>query len=288
VTTEDGGEETESEEPSSSSLSTSPQQPTLVTSPTSALESFRREWEAELKKITVPSNVHSALNLANTSSASLNNPYPNPTSMAGAVSMSKSPLKVANSGKSEGHPFAVAGAAGLVGQDGGVGGTAQSPGTDFPPASVPAGSATVEEQARQWFLQGIGFERHGDLFDAVRCYRRAVQLVPDIEYRISAGLIPGHGGFDGGGDGRDAMDSSDEEEDSEESDSRLSLKNEEGAEDAEEEVVLICRFLKSIEKHGWQFFTKANKSDKKAHLGDLPVEVVSYIMRYLYLCILYF
>lgn len=46
------------------------------------------------------------------------------------------------------------------------------------------GSQSIEDQARDLFLLGVDLERKGKCFEAVRHYRRAVQLVPDIEYKI--------------------------------------------------------------------------------------------------------
>src|SRR5690349_2348691 len=39
-------------------------------------------------------------------------------------------------------------------------------------------------EAKKLFLLGVELERKGKCFEAVRHYRRAVQLVPDIEYKI--------------------------------------------------------------------------------------------------------
>lgn len=41
-----------------------------------------------------------------------------------------------------------------------------------------------ESMAQKLFLQGTEYERMGKVFDAIRHYRRAVQLVPDIELRV--------------------------------------------------------------------------------------------------------
>lgn len=41
-----------------------------------------------------------------------------------------------------------------------------------------------EEQAKLLFLEGVDLERKGKCFEAMRLYRKAVQLVPDIEYKI--------------------------------------------------------------------------------------------------------
>merc|ERR1739848_467978 len=41
----------------------------------------------------------------------------------------------------------------------------------------------IEEKARQYFLQGVEHEQNGELFEAIQKYRKAVALVPDIEFK---------------------------------------------------------------------------------------------------------
>lgn len=41
-----------------------------------------------------------------------------------------------------------------------------------------------EEQAKSLFLQGVELERKGKCFEAIKSYKRAIQLVPDIEFKI--------------------------------------------------------------------------------------------------------
>ena len=41
-----------------------------------------------------------------------------------------------------------------------------------------------ETKARTLFLQGTELERLGKAFEAMRLYRRAIQIVPDIEFKI--------------------------------------------------------------------------------------------------------
>ncbi|KAL0274615.1 UNVERIFIED_CONTAM: hypothetical protein PYX00_002708 [Menopon gallinae] len=43
---------------------------------------------------------------------------------------------------------------------------------------------TLEDQAKKWFLQGVENEKTGKLYDAILCYKKAVQLVPDIEFKL--------------------------------------------------------------------------------------------------------
>lgn len=45
-------------------------------------------------------------------------------------------------------------------------------------------SESVEEKAQSMFLKGVQHEQDGKLYEAVKFYRQAVQLVPDIEFRL--------------------------------------------------------------------------------------------------------
>ncbi|KAK0173397.1 hypothetical protein PV328_006603 [Microctonus aethiopoides] len=46
------------------------------------------------------------------------------------------------------------------------------------------GESSIEFRAKNLFLKGVEFEKSGELYDAIRFYKRAVQLVPDIELRL--------------------------------------------------------------------------------------------------------
>lgn len=126
---------------------------------------------------------------------------------------------------------------------------------------------TVEEQAKNWFLQGVGLERKGELYEAVRCYRRAVQLVPDIEYRVSTSAANAHNSSETSSSAGSPNDSENERDSDAEGD------------DDVDDGPLTVKFLKIIEANGWNFFQKI-RDDNKSHLNDLPVEVLSYILRY--------
>lgn len=45
-------------------------------------------------------------------------------------------------------------------------------------------SAAIEEQAKTFFTRGVQAENAGDLYGAIHFYRRAMQLVPDIESKM--------------------------------------------------------------------------------------------------------
>lgn len=42
-----------------------------------------------------------------------------------------------------------------------------------------------EEKARELFLKAVEEEQNGALYEAIKFYRRAMQLVPDIEFKIT-------------------------------------------------------------------------------------------------------
>lgn len=41
-----------------------------------------------------------------------------------------------------------------------------------------------EQNARILFIKGIEMEKSGKLYEAIQFYRRAVQIVPDIEFKL--------------------------------------------------------------------------------------------------------
>lgn len=43
---------------------------------------------------------------------------------------------------------------------------------------------TFEEKARNIFLEGVEHEENGELFEAIQKYRKAINMVPDIEYKV--------------------------------------------------------------------------------------------------------
>ena len=43
--------------------------------------------------------------------------------------------------------------------------------------------ASIEEKARNYFLEGVEHEQNGELFEAIQKYRKAINLVPDIEFK---------------------------------------------------------------------------------------------------------
>lgn len=130
-----------------------------------------------------------------------------------------------------------------------------------------------EQQARALFLQGSELERDGKVFEAMRLYRRAVQLVPDIESKIY-----------------DKKNVPKQTEQSEEQ--HVELNNltadllQARLEDDEdlENVDLVLRFQTILSKSKTLFESSLN-ADKmliktSAHFSDLPMEVILFILRW--------
>ncbi|XP_011303086.1 F-box only protein 9 [Fopius arisanus] len=71
-----------------------------------------------------------------------------------------------------------------------------SPKRDLNKSNKPVNIETIEEElsienkAKKLFLKGIEYEQNGELYDAIRFYKRAVQLVPDIEFRLYESTKP--------------------------------------------------------------------------------------------------
>lgn len=53
-------------------------------------------------------------------------------------------------------------------------------------SSLGEGSSTNDDKAYSLFMQGVDAERNGEMFEAIKFYRQAVQLVPDIESKIQS------------------------------------------------------------------------------------------------------
>ena len=127
----------------------------------------------------------------------------------------------------------------------------------------------------EWFLQGVELEKKRKVFEAMQFYRKAVQLVPDIEYKfyeanqknlVNTNLTTEEG---------DNTDSDKTEE---------VLDDEDDGNDNLENVDLIHRFQTKLSRSK-KMFERANAKDKflivtSAHFSDLPTEVILYILRW--------
>ncbi|XP_070533439.1 F-box only protein 9-like [Ptychodera flava] len=119
--------------------------------------------------------------------------------------------------------------------------------------------ATVEERAKHLFLQGVNAEKNGDLYEAIRYYRQAVQLVPDIEFKITD--------YVGGGSAVTV-----DEDESDENESTDSYREDDKLPDVTQHLQSLTIDTKS---HCEPRFPQT-----ATHISALPVEVLMYILRW--------
>lgn len=200
----------------------------------SSLANFRKQWELELKQISATCKNNTPTQMSAVSTAQAHNTPTQFSNVSPATLNSISPRR--------------------------------SSASHTPPVSSASTGQNddVEEEAKKFFLMGVSFERRGDLYDAVRFYRRAMQLIPDIERRLS---LHNEREYEPPVDSTTEMDD-DLEPSAEDMES----------EDKEDDRPLYVKFIQRIEANSWQFFRKL-KEDSKCHMSDIPVEVLLYILR---------
>ncbi|XP_044262113.1 F-box only protein 9 [Tribolium madens] len=118
-----------------------------------------------------------------------------------------------------------------------------------------------ETQAKKLFLKGVELEKSGKLYEAIQFYRRAVQLVPDIEFRIDNAIKT-----------RDIT-IPDEEIDEKEEESSDSDHDEEIPEGE-----LLQRIQKKLSKMSAICVPKIEQ--KTTHISVLPMEMLLNILRW--------
>lgn len=121
-----------------------------------------------------------------------------------------------------------------------------------------------EDIARNYFNKGADLEKAGKLYEAIQFYRKAVQLVPDIEYKLDSRP-------------RQTVNETDIEhcEDAQEGDDDDSSEDDEPIEDGQ----LLPRIQKKVAKTGPFCVPKFEQT--ATHISVLPLELVLYILRWL-------
>lgn len=132
-----------------------------------------------------------------------------------------------------------------------------------------------EQQATTLFLQGVELERKGKVYEAIRLYKRSIQLVPDIEKRIyernMLNRVKESQGATAGGDVND-------------NDEKQTEIHEAGIDEEDlTNVDLLQRFQLYLQKSG--HICKRAGNDKVlittgAHFCDLPPEIILYVFRW--------
>lgn len=130
----------------------------------------------------------------------------------------------------------------------------------------------IEDRARILFLQATEMEKKGKVFDAIRLYRRSMQLVPDIETRI---YEMNKAQFK-----QDEKKLADDKKDCE----RPCTSNIDGDDDEDlTDVDLLARFKYQLQLAG-QICQRASGEKTLittgAHFCNLPLEIILYIFRW--------
>uniref|UniRef100_A0A8C0NLN9 F-box only protein n=1 Tax=Canis lupus familiaris TaxID=9615 RepID=A0A8C0NLN9_CANLF len=112
-----------------------------------------------------------------------------------------------------------------------------------------------EEKARELFLKAVEEEQNGALYEAIKFYRRAMQLVPDIEFKITYTRSP-----DGDGVGNSYMEDNDD-------DSKMA-------------DLLSCFQQQLTFQESMLKLCQPELENNQTHISVLPMEVLMYIFRW--------
>lgn len=122
---------------------------------------------------------------------------------------------------------------------------------------------SIEEEARYLFLQGVHAERCHRLYEAIQYYRRAVQLVPDIEFRID-----------------DFCQAEQAHERRRRNESETSESSNGAAEEEDEEDLSNLALHFSKMSTNTNSICKTDYNQSICHISDLPAEVIQYILKW--------
>ncbi|XP_077990409.1 F-box only protein 9-like [Glandiceps talaboti] len=118
----------------------------------------------------------------------------------------------------------------------------------------------AEEEARYLYLQGANAEKNGDLYEAIRYYKQAVHLVPDIEFKIT----------DYVGKSITSKTSADKKEPTETKDSK----------DDKVEIQDIVTRLHSLTISELETHCQSKFTQTSTHISALPIEIMMFIIQW--------
>lgn len=118
-------------------------------------------------------------------------------------------------------------------------------------------------------MKGIEMEHAGKLYEAIQYYRRAVQLVPDIEFHLddSTKNKP-----------RETISTADTDKDLVDEHYETPSDSSSDSEDLAKDGNLLTRIQKKINKYQY-LFIPANEQ-KSLHISSLPMEIMLYIFKW--------
>lgn len=128
---------------------------------------------------------------------------------------------------------------------------------------VPYDETSLENRAKNLFLKGIESEQSRKFYEAIQFYKRAVQLVPDIEFRFYESTN---------------LKTTDDSVETLDNDYTVNDENENHNEEDEEETDLFTKLCKIVNQNQRVCFQKFEQST--THISALPMEIVLYILRW--------
>ena len=129
---------------------------------------------------------------------------------------------------------------------------------------------SIEEKARNYFLEGVEHEQNGELFEAIQKYRKAINLVPDIEFKAHEHTLRR----------RNVVSQIPEPEKVDEDNTDTEVEElPEDVEDTEDDQVedLLMRFSKMKLKKS---LCEPEVSTNGLHISSLPMEVLINILKW--------
>lgn len=122
-----------------------------------------------------------------------------------------------------------------------------------------------EDKAKQLFLKAVELERCGKLYEAIQHYKRAMQILPDVEMRLYDEL-------------RAEADTPEEEESETEEAARPDNEHPSDDEDAVEGEDLLARLQRIVARRG--VLCEQEYPAKGGHISWLPYEVILVLLRW--------
>merc|ERR1711934_635263 len=127
----------------------------------------------------------------------------------------------------------------------------------------------TEEKARDLFLEGVEHEQNGDLFEAIQKYRKAVNLVPDIENKVEEQRCRND----------NSIRNKEKEVEGDQTDEDLEDIDPEDPEVNEESDLLLKFSRMRLKGHSSQD-VDTSSSSTSAHISSLPMEVLIHILKW--------
>ncbi|EZA48079.1 F-box only protein 9 [Ooceraea biroi] len=132
---------------------------------------------------------------------------------------------------------------------------------------IASDEASIESRAKNLFLKGIEYEQSRKFYEAIQFYKRAVQLVPDIEVRLyESTKTKAKDRFED--DNLDVLDN----------DFSATDDSEQQNEPDEEETDLFFKLSRIVNRNQCVCFPKFEQD--ATHISALPMEIVLYILRW--------